>query len=101
MVRAAIKHGDEVLEAASGALPNASKASSKVTKPYATSRPSYGKGQVEQVWENAKDPITGRYTTHQVQKLYGITQNREMVNGIWDIYQEKNIHRCINCIWMM
>ena len=31
-----------------------------IKKPYATSRPNYGKGQVEQVWENAKDPITGK-----------------------------------------
>ncbi|WP_205027779.1 HNH/ENDO VII family nuclease [Anaerosacchariphilus polymeriproducens] len=29
-------------------------------KPYANSRPSYGKGQVDQVWENAKDPVTGK-----------------------------------------
>ena len=29
-------------------------------KPYTNSRPSYGKNQVNEVWENAKDPITGK-----------------------------------------
>ena len=29
------------------------------SKPYTNSRPSYGKNQVNEVWENAKDPITG------------------------------------------
>ena len=29
-------------------------------KPYAASRPTYGKGQAEQVWKNVKDPVTGK-----------------------------------------
>ena len=30
------------------------------TKPYATSRPKYGKTQVDDVWNNYKDPTTGK-----------------------------------------
>ena len=33
---------------------------SDISKPYTRSRPSYGKNQVNEVWENAKDPITGK-----------------------------------------
>ena len=29
-------------------------------KPYSKNRPSYRKGQVDEVWENAKDPLTGK-----------------------------------------
>ena len=52
-------------------------------KPYATSRPSYGKGQVEQVWENAKDPITGKvYDPSGVEITWDPTKPR---NGQWDM----------------
>ena len=70
-------------------------------KTYATSRPSYGKGQVEQVWENAKDPITGKvYDPSGVEITWDPTKPR---NGqwIWGTYQEKSILKCINCIWTM
>ena len=52
-------------------------------KPYATSRPSYRKGQVEQVWENAKDPITGKvYDPTGVEIKWDSTKPR---NGQWDM----------------
>ena len=54
-----------------------------VKKPYATSRPSYGKGQIEQVWENAKDPITGKvYDPSGVEITWDPTKSR---NGQWDM----------------
>ena len=54
-----------------------------VKKPYATSRPSYGKGQVEQVWENAKDPLTGKvYDPSGVEIIWDSTKPR---NGQWDM----------------
>lgn len=54
-----------------------------VKKPYATSRPSYGKGQVEQVWENAKDPLTGKvYDPSGVVIIWDSTKPR---NGQWDM----------------
>ena len=60
-----------------------SKADSGVKKPYATSRPSYGKGQVEQVWENAKDPVTGKvYDPSGVEIIWDSTKPR---NGQWDM----------------
>ena len=60
-----------------------SKADSGVKKPYATSRPSYGKGQVEQVWENAKDPVTGKvYDPSGVEIIWDPTKPR---NGQWDM----------------
>ena len=81
IARAAIKHGDEVLEAAGKVA--GSKATSKMTKPYATSRPSYGKGQVEQVWENAKDPVTGKvYDPSGIEITWDLTKPR---NGQWDM----------------
>ncbi|MEK4628235.1 GH-E family nuclease [Solibacillus sp. FSL R7-0682] len=46
-------------------------------KPYSKSRPSYGKEQVEQVWENAKDPIDG--------KVYDPTGVEIRRNGQWDM----------------
>ena len=60
-----------------------SKGGTGVKKPYATSRPSYGKGQVEQVWENAKDPITGKvYDPSGVEITWDPTKPR---NGQWDM----------------
>ncbi len=53
------KNADEIIEASTKQLKNE-------TKPYAKSRPDYAKGQVDEVWENAKqadgkvyDPNTG------------------------------------------
>ena len=81
IARAAIKHGDEVLEVAGKVA--GSKATSKMTKPYATSRPSYGKGQVEQVWENAKDSVTGKvYDPSGIEITWDLTKPR---NGQWDM----------------
>ena len=52
-------------------------------KPYATSRPSYAEGQIEQVWENAKDPITGKvYDPSGVEITWDPTKPR---NGQWDM----------------
>jgi hypothetical protein len=57
-------------------------------KPYSNSRPSYGKGQVEKVWENAKgpdgivrDPNTGEVIT------WDETKPR---NGQWDMGHKKH-----------
>ena len=58
-------------------------------KPYSNSRPSYGKGQVEEVWDNAKgpdgivrDPHTGEVITWDETKLR---------NGQWDMgHTEEN-----------
>ena len=50
-------------------------------KPY--SRPSYGKGQVNQVWENAKDPITEKfYDPTGVDKIWNKSKPR---SGKWDM----------------
>lgn len=52
-------------------------------KPYAKSRPSYAKGQVEAVWENAKDPITGKvYDPTGVEIMWDKTKPRK---GQWDM----------------
>ena len=52
-------------------------------KPYATSRPSYGKNQVEMVWENAKDPVTGKvYDPSGAEITWDRTKPR---NGQWDM----------------
>ncbi|MCM3793701.1 T7SS effector LXG polymorphic toxin [Priestia megaterium] len=52
-------------------------------KPYSSSRPSYGKGQVEQVWENAKDPINGKiYDPSGVEIGWDKSKPR---NGQWDM----------------
>ena len=60
-----------------------SKTNSGAKKPYATSRPSYGKRQVEQVWENAKDPVTGKvYDPSGVEIIWDPTKLR---NGQWDM----------------
>ena len=52
-------------------------------KPYAKSRPSYGKDQVEQVWERAKDPITGKvYDPSGAEIIWDRSKPR---NGQWDM----------------
>lgn len=52
-------------------------------KPYANSRPSYGKDQIEQVWERAKDPITGKvYDPSGVEIIWDRSKPR---NGQWDM----------------
>ncbi|NMC57436.1 MAG: hypothetical protein GYA50_09475 [Eubacteriaceae bacterium] len=55
-----VKSGDEVKEGLADASKGAGKASHNITKPYAKSRPSYGKTQVDDVWNNYKDPTTGK-----------------------------------------
>ena len=53
------------------------------SKPYTNSRPSYGKNQVNEVWENAKDPITGKvYDPSGVEITWDKTKSR---NGQWDM----------------
>ena len=52
-------------------------------KPYAKHRPSYGPGQVEQVWENAKDPVTGKvYDPSGAEITWDRTRPR---SGQWDM----------------
>ncbi|SEA38789.1 Pre-toxin TG [Bacillus nitratireducens] len=52
-------------------------------KPYSKSRPSYGKGQVEQVWENAKDSIDGKvYDPSGVEIIWDKSKRR---SGQWDM----------------
>ena len=52
-------------------------------KPYTNSRPPYGKNQVNEVWENAKDPITGKvYDPSGVEITWDKTKSR---NGQWDM----------------
>ena len=52
-------------------------------KPYSKNRPSYGKGQVDQVWENAKDPLTGKvYDPTGKEITWDKTKPR---NGQWDM----------------
>ena len=54
-----------------------------VNKPYANSRPSYGKTQVEEVWENAKDPVTGKvYDPTGAEITWDKSKPR---NGQWDM----------------
>ena len=53
------------------------------TKPYADSRPSYGENQVDEVWKNAKDPITGKvYDPSGVEITWDKAKSR---NGQWDM----------------
>ena len=52
-------------------------------KPYATSRPSYAKGQVEAVWENAKDSVTGKvYDPSGAEIVWDRSKPRK---GQWDM----------------
>ncbi|MGG0703930.1 WXG100 family type VII secretion target [Bacillus paramobilis] len=52
-------------------------------KPYSKSRPSYGKGQVEEVWENAKDSIDGKvYDPSGVEIIWDKSKSR---SGQWDM----------------
>ena len=53
------------------------------TKPYATSRPNYGKDQVEMVWKNAKDPVTGKvYDPSGTEIIWDRSKPRK---GQWDM----------------
>ena len=71
------------------------KAKDKI-RPYAKSRPSYGKGQVEKVWDSAKKRMV-KYMTHiQVKNLNGIRMRLE--HGIWDINSVRNIRNYIKTI---
>lgn len=52
-------------------------------KPYANSRPSYGEGQIEEVWNNAKDKVTGKvYDPTGVEITWDPSKAR---NGQWDM----------------
>lgn len=52
-------------------------------KPYANSRPGYASGQVEKVWENTKDPATGKvYDPTGAEITWDRTKPR---NGQWDM----------------
>lgn len=66
-----LRNAGDLLESGSG------------NKPYTNSRPSYGKNQVNEVWENAKDPITGKvYDPSGVEITWDKTKPR---NGQWDM----------------
>jgi hypothetical protein len=55
----------------------------EASKPYSKSRPSYGKGQVDEVWENAKDPLTGKvYDPTGKEITWDKSKPR---NGQWDM----------------
>ncbi len=55
----------------------------KKLKPYAKSRPSYAKGQIEKVWENAKDSLTGKvYDPTGKEIIWDRTKPRK---GQWDM----------------
>ncbi|WP_366782463.1 HNH/ENDO VII family nuclease [uncultured Clostridium sp.] len=52
-------------------------------KPYSKNRPSYRKGQVDEVWENAKDTLTGKvYDPTGKEITWDKTKPR---NGQWDM----------------
>ena len=53
-----------------------------VKKPYATSRPSYGKGQVEQVWEINKDSTGKVWDPSGAELIWDPTRPRD---GQWDM----------------
>lgn len=69
-------------------------------KAYSNSRPNYAKRQIEEVFENAKKKMEVKWLIQQVKKLLGIKQEKELANGIWDIFQVKNILRNIDNIWV-
>ena len=73
---------EELLELRKQQLGNVGESGSG-SKPYTNSRPSYGKNQVNEVWENAKDPITGKvYDPSGVEITWDKTKPR---NGQWDM----------------
>lgn len=64
-------------------IKNVSTRYKKKLKPYAKSRPSYAKGQIEKVWENAKDPLTGKvYDPTGKEIIWDRTKPRK---GQWDM----------------
>ena len=53
------------------------------SKPYQNSRPAYGKDQIDEVWENAKDPVTGKvYDPSGKEITWDPSKPR---NGQWDM----------------
>lgn len=73
---------DEILKGSTGSVEEVIESGSG-SKPYTNSRPSYGKNQVNEVWENAKDPITGKvYDPSGVEITWDKTKPR---NGQWDM----------------
>lgn len=64
-------------------IKNVSTRYKKKLKPYAKSRPSYAKGQIEKVWENAKDSLTGKvYDPTGKEIIWDRTKPRK---GQWDM----------------
>ena len=64
-------------------IKNVSTRYKKKLKPYAKSRPSYAKGQIEKVWENAKDHLTGKvYDPTGKEIIWDRTKPRK---GQWDM----------------
>lgn len=64
-------------------IKNVSTRYKKELKPYAKSRPSYAKGQIEKVWENAKDTLTGKvYDPTGKEIIWDRTKPRK---GQWDM----------------
>ncbi|OZS77777.1 hypothetical protein CF394_09590 [Tetzosporium hominis] len=57
--------------------------SSGAKKPYSNSRPSYAKGQIEEVWERAKDPKTGKVMDPTGVEI--IWDKSKARNGQWDM----------------
>ena len=55
VVRAVSRHADEINDGIK-VVDKVVDGAKNTAKPYAKHRPKYAKGQVEQVWENAKDP---------------------------------------------
>src|SRR3989338_2851283 len=58
------------------------------TKPYTTSRPSYGKNQVEEVWENAKHSDGNVYDPNTGEIIHW--DRSKPRNGQWDMGHKKN-----------
>lgn len=64
-------------------IKNVSTRYKKKLKPYAKSRPSYAKGQIEKVWEKAKDSLTGKvYDPTGKEIIWDRTKPRK---GQWDM----------------
>ncbi|MEK5146690.1 GH-E family nuclease [Psychrobacillus sp. FSL K6-4615] len=78
----ASKAVDNVTDGAKG-TGNATEGGIASKKPYSNSRPSYGKGQVDQVWGNAIDPITEKvYDPSGVEIIWDKSKTR---GGQWDM----------------
>ena len=89
-LRTATKHADEVEDVLHNSSKFADESSNAVAKkkPYSKSRPKYGKGQVEEVWENAKDVDGNVYDPNTGELLtWDKSKNR---NGQWDMGHKQN-----------